>query len=162
MAGASEQYILYLQSLQTIVCQLCHFGIAKGGIRLHFERHHKSIPINERRALEEYIKQFNVCEIKSVERPSREITAIEGLKIHEGFICMWENCSHLRTTPTSMKQHCFEVHGWIKSKGVSVSCQNSLIRNVLETTTYTDHISRPEPSILCGKDTNDRDKYQPR
>lgn len=113
----SEQYILYLQLFETIICRECQYGITKDGIRLHFSRHHQMIPLKQRRELENYVLNFHVTDIKNVVTPIKEVNAVQGLKIHEGFMCTWKDCGHLRGTVPSIILHCVEEHGWIKSKG---------------------------------------------
>lgn len=115
----SEQSLLYLEQFRTIICRECQYGITKGGIRLHFRRHHRDIPLEQRRELESYAQTFDITETKDVQHPTEEINVIEGLRIYEnGLMCVWSGCNHLRSTLTSMKQHCFEEHGWIESKGM--------------------------------------------
>ena len=114
----SEGHLLYLPSFQTIVCQTCEHGITKRGIRLHLERHHMDISLKERRELENYADDFHIAETTEVQSPLTTVEIIKGLKLHEGFICTSEGCSHLCTTLKSMKQHCWSEHGWTLSKGV--------------------------------------------
>ena len=92
----SNQYLLYLQQFQTIICRECEYGITKKGVRLHFLRHHQEIALKERQELDDYVKNFDAREVKDVKSPSKEVIAIEGLKIHEGFIYTFEECNHLR------------------------------------------------------------------
>jgi Orsellinic acid/F9775 biosynthesis cluster protein D len=113
----SEQYVFYLEQFQSIVCRECQYGITKGGLRRHFERRHNSIPVKQRRDLETYIKQFDLREVKETQDPLNEVNPIEGLKIHEGYMCTVQGCHHLRTTLMSIQKHCQSKHGWTESKG---------------------------------------------
>lgn len=121
------QYLLYLQQFQTIVCCECEYGVTKNGLRLHFERHHKMIPLKERRELENYVQNFDVLEVKNVPTPSQEVGIIEGLKVHKGFVCTHKECNHLHTTLESMKKHCQKKHEWFESKGTGYILTNTNI-----------------------------------
>jgi hypothetical protein len=114
---SEQQHLLYLQQFQTIICRQCQYGITKDGVRLHFERHHQAIALKRRRELENYAKEFDVCEAKDVNSPSKEIKAIEGLKIHEGFVCRFNGCNHSCVKLKSIQKHCQIKHDWTASKG---------------------------------------------
>jgi len=114
----SESHLLYLAQFQTMVCRACEHGLTKHGLRLHFERHHGEISLKERRELENYVKDFHIAETEDVQSPLTKVGIINGLKIHQGFICTSEGCGHLRTTLKSIKEHCRGEHGWTLSKGM--------------------------------------------
>jgi Orsellinic acid/F9775 biosynthesis cluster protein D len=113
----SLQYVLYLDEFKVVICRQCEYGITKGGIRLHFERHHTSIPVKDRRALENHLLSLQIAEVKDVKAPVTAVEFIKGLKIHEGYMCAAEGCHHLRTTLVSIKKHCQSEHRWTASKG---------------------------------------------
>ena len=114
----SEQHLLYLPQFQSIVCRVCNYALRKDSIRRHFERYHKDIPLKQRRELEDYVKDFDIREIKEIQNPWTEVPEVIGLKVHEGFMCMFEGCHHLRTTLMSIQKHCQREHGWTKSQGI--------------------------------------------
>jgi len=78
---------------------------------------HKNIELRVRRQFSEYVKNLEIGETIDVETPTQEIVPVEGLKVHNGFICTVEGCRCLRTTLTSMKQHCQAKHCWTEQKG---------------------------------------------
>jgi hypothetical protein len=117
ITSMSQGYILYLEPFQTIVCRECQFGITKGGLRLHFRRHHKSIPIKVRRELENHVENFSIADLKDISVPMTEVNMIEGLKVQEGWICTSKGCGMLYASLIGMMIHCRKAHKWVKSKG---------------------------------------------
>ena len=67
--------------------------------------------------MENHVKDLDVRPIKEISNPPTEVAAIEGLKVHEGFMCTFGGCNHLRATLTSIEKHCQREHEWTKSKG---------------------------------------------
>ena len=114
----SERYLSYIAEYHVLICLSCRHCISKTGLRLHFQRRHRDLPLRVRRELEDHVENLDVWRKTEVSHPSQTIPAIEGLKVQEGFICSYdERCNHLTSTDRSMMEHCRSVHSWIVSKG---------------------------------------------
>src|SRR5262245_47850768 len=113
----AEQYLLYSNEFHTIICRECQYGIVKGNIQRHFRRFHKNIELHIRRQFMDYVKNLEIWDQNDIQIPNEEIVAVGSLKVYQGFICTVENCGHLRTTLTSIQQHCWEKHFWTEQKG---------------------------------------------
>jgi len=117
----SEEHVLYLNDFHAIVCRECRHGIAKEKLQRHFRMFHKNVELHVRRELDNYVRGFEVWDIKDVPVPKEEVDAVEGLKVYEGYICTVEGCKHLRGTIESITRHCKEKHEWTTSRGITVS-----------------------------------------
>jgi hypothetical protein len=54
---------------------------------------------------------------QNVITPQQPVQPVEGLEIIHGYRCVYEGCSELRGTKTSVKQHCWESHRWKAKTG---------------------------------------------
>jgi len=113
----SNEYILYNQYLQVIICRGCEVGITDD-VFLHFQRYHQVIPLESRKAIVVHTNGLIVQPIKDVKIPIQEMNAIEGIKLHPGFKCIAKpGCQEVCGTESSMKTHCRAIHNWNTSKG---------------------------------------------
>jgi len=119
----SNSHIFYLEEFHVIVCRTCKYGLTKGGVKKHFRRRHKELELYIRRELEDHAKVLDVWEVEKIKAPTEEVTALEGLEIHEGFICTSAGCGQVAGTSRSIEEHCRDDHGWIKSKGTCCICK---------------------------------------
>ena len=112
----SNQHILYNTDLQIIIYIHCQRGLPDN-IPRHFTRHHGEIPLKERKEIKRDIKGLKRCSIKEVSIPTKEVDAIEGIEIIDGFKCIANDaCQELYGTLDSMIGHCRDQHEWIVQK----------------------------------------------
>jgi hypothetical protein len=118
----SEQYMRYEGQLRVMICRLCHDGVTKNGVALHYRKYHRDLPLRIRQDLVPYANRFDRCETDDIQYPSTIISRIEELEVHEnGVRCLYDNCNEAFPLQSSMEKHCGEEHGWIKSKGSGIT-----------------------------------------
>src|SRR5436305_2186391 len=117
MTTTMNEYINYNQHFEVLICRICKTGIT--GIHRHFARNHQSqISLKIRKEIDEYVADLILRSVKHVSTPTREIKAIEGIEISEGFRCIMESgCQKVFGTEGSIEWHCRNFHDWNVSKG---------------------------------------------
>ena len=112
----SNKHITYNPDLQIVICIHCQRGLPDN-IPRHFSSQHGEIPLKERKEIKQIIKSLKRCPIKQVPIPTKEVDAIEGIEIIDGFKCIADDaCQELYGTIDSMIGHCHDKHEWIVQK----------------------------------------------
>src|SRR5215471_2153656 len=83
----SNKHITYNTDLQIVVCIHCQRGLPDN-IPRHFSSQHGEIPLKERKEIKQIIKSLKRRPIKEVPIPTKEVDAIEGIEIIDGFKCI--------------------------------------------------------------------------
>src|SRR5947207_2892480 len=124
-ANAIHHYVLHLIEYNVLLCRSCKHCISPvgDGIKRHFMKHRKTVALDTRRAIIDHVKSLQLMEPENITLPIEEIEPIMGLELLVGLRCQEkyneEECHYCCITEGSMKIHCKEEHGWVKSKGVS-------------------------------------------
>jgi hypothetical protein len=111
-----NRYLRYEAEFKVLICLHCQYCLAHNGVENHFRRLHAWIPIEVRKGLVEYSKGLTIVDAKATQTPSIEINAIEGLKVIKGIVC--NSCGMAFGSITTMKNHCWQIHGWRTWKGI--------------------------------------------
>jgi Orsellinic acid/F9775 biosynthesis cluster protein D len=112
-------YVTYDEGLETLICRSCQYGLNPNGVRRHYRRCHKELPLKIRNKIIEWCDMLVARPLKDVQIPTREVDAIDGLKVFDGFMC--ETCGALCGTPLSIRYHCRTSHDWTVSKSDSLN-----------------------------------------
>jgi hypothetical protein len=107
-----NDYVTYNAEYKVLICRHHQSAIPPDGILRHFRDMHKAIPIATRKAIADYSKTMELATLDEVTTPNEPVEPVAGLSVIRGFQCEYGGCSELRSTVTSMKQHCRETHGW--------------------------------------------------
>jgi Orsellinic acid/F9775 biosynthesis cluster protein D len=113
-----NDYVTYNAKYKVLICRYHQFAIPPDGILRHFRDMHKAIPITTRKAIADYSKTLDLATLNEVATPNEPVQPVQELTVIRGFQCRYGGCSELRSTVTSMKQHCRETHGWAASTDV--------------------------------------------
>jgi hypothetical protein len=113
-----DSYIIYNAEHKVLICRQHQYGIPPDWILRHFRESHKSIPLSTRQAISDYSKSLELSAPENVLLPTNSVEPIHGLAIVKGFQCQYTGCSELRSTETSVKQHCWERHEWKAGSGI--------------------------------------------
>jgi len=105
-------YVTYNDEYKVLICRQHKYAIPPDGILRHFRDYHKAIPLATRQAIADYSKTLQLATLGEVATPTQQVQPVQGLAIVNGFQCEHDGCSDLRSTVSSMKQHCWEVHRW--------------------------------------------------
>ena len=111
-----NSFVTYVEEFKVLICRACRHGLVATGVKKHFQRHHKCIPIEVRKRIVEFVAELDAKKPEEVEVPTVEVAAIEGLDVVKGFEC--EECHVLYGRVRSMEEHCKTRHGWQRSKGI--------------------------------------------
>jgi len=112
-----DEYIIYNNDYNVIICRQHGFAIPPDWIRRHFQDSHKGIPLETRKEMIEYSKSLELCQPTQVVLPD-SIMPINGLTIIDGYKCCYEPCVKLSSTVKSMEKHCGSAHGWVAAHGI--------------------------------------------
>src|SRR5579862_4902021 len=111
-------YVIYNERYSALICLTCGYALNADGIENHLRRKHKDVPMSSRKRIQDWTDTLVIKGPKDIEIPDEEITAIEGLKVIDGFICL--NCDALYGSTVSMVHHCQDKHGWRSWKGIAL------------------------------------------
>ena len=107
-----SEIILYHSKIGLAICRPCKVACSKNFER-HLRRFHKSLTLNERRTILEYIELLpnrqSIEEVNSSYSSTREMDMIEGLPVVSGFKC--HKCAFFGLKST-MINHCQKQHRW--------------------------------------------------
>lgn len=101
-------------------CPSCRFLEIQGPpdwILRHFRESHKSIPLSTHQAISDYSKSLELVTPENLIIPTNPVEPIHGLVIVNGFQCQYTGCDELRSSETSVKQHCWKQHAWKAESG---------------------------------------------
>jgi len=121
----ASRYVSFLTEYRVLICRSCKHGISPNGdgIARHFMEKHITMPIQTRQSILIYCNSLKLIDPSNVRIPTMEIERITELESSLGWYCQEQldgkECGHCCVTETSMKIHCRDTHGWIKSKGVT-------------------------------------------
>jgi hypothetical protein len=85
-----NSFVTYVEEFKVLICRACRHGLVATGVKKHFQRHHKCIPIEVRKRIVEFVAELDAKKPEEVEVPTVEVAAIEGLDVVKGFEC--EEC----------------------------------------------------------------------
>jgi len=112
-----NEHVTYNTEYKILICHQHKYGIPPDGILRHFRDFHKAIPFATRKAIGDYSKTLDLATLDQVTTPEGAVEPVPGLTVINGFRCQYTDCSELRSTITSMKQHCWEAHKWTSATG---------------------------------------------
>ena len=115
-------YISYRAEYNVLICRACKRCISpiNDGIRRHFMRKHKRVPLKTRNEIIEYSESLRLVNPDEVAVPQAEIEVVEDLEVFTGWICQEsDDCRECCTTEGSMEKHCRAAHNWTVFKGQS-------------------------------------------
>ena len=110
---AMNAYVTYNTKYKVLICRQHKYGIARDNIGRHFRRHHQSVPVATRNAIVDYFKNLDLAAQENITMAGETVHAIEGLTVVDGYQCLYHDCSELRGTYVSMKEHCKKEHGCV-------------------------------------------------
>src|SRR5277367_3287034 len=117
---------LYMSHLTKYHVLLCHsykhcISPSSDDFKRHFVKHHKHISLTICHAIINFGNSLQLLEPENIDLSEEEIEEIDGLEVSSGLHCQGrsreEDCHHYCITERSMKTHCKEEHGWVKSNG---------------------------------------------
>ena len=118
-----EEYLIYNEVYRVIICRSHKYAISPNSVSRHLQKYHQSIPLKTRQFLEQSAEKLDLVTTEEVGIPWDE-TVVDGLEVHDGFKCEYDDCNELRGSIDSMKKHCQQEHNWkVKSNGVKWTCQ---------------------------------------
>jgi hypothetical protein len=109
-----QSYVIYNEDLKALICRSCQYGLNPKGVKRHFQLYHKGVTLQLRKRIIAWCDTQSAKRLEDVEILMREVDAIEGLKVIDGFIC--HTCESLWGTLPSMMKHCQVSHKWTTSK----------------------------------------------
>lgn len=113
-----DKYLSHNEVYGIVICRQHRYAITPASVARHFQEYHKSVPIDLRKQLQDYVDSLGLSNPDNVDIPNNTVP-IHGLPIHKGFKCGYENCLELRRSEKSMKLHCGTKHAWkLKANGV--------------------------------------------
>jgi hypothetical protein len=116
MSEIIRQYVTYLPNFHVIICRQCKFAIPSTYISRHFRNLHTKIPLATRQAIIDFADTVQIDEPRRVTIPHPEEDPIDDLElIKKGFQCQFGDCTECSKTEPTMRQHCRDDHGWVKS-----------------------------------------------
>jgi hypothetical protein len=118
-----DAYITYNSKYKVLICRQHKHAIPPDYIPRHFRESHQGIPLAIRQAICDYSKSLELAGLEEVSTPHEEVQPVHGLHITKGFQCEFDECSELRSTDISMKQHCWEAHKWVAATGIKWKVQ---------------------------------------
>jgi len=118
-------YLTYLEEQRLLICNLCKHAISPSSRQVdrHLRRiHSHTIPLEPtRKNLVEYVTQLppDLCDRHPVSISITEgILAFACLDTIPGYRCDEDGCSYLAMAESTMKDHCWTRHKWVKSAGM--------------------------------------------
>jgi Protein of unknown function (DUF3505). len=112
-----NDYIIYIEKYQVVLCRSCKYCLQPNGIFRHFQTEHKAVPMPIRKMLIDYTKGLELVAPAQVSIPNIMIPEIEGLNVMKGCVC--KSCFYLCGTEHSMRGHCRITHGCSLIEGMS-------------------------------------------
>ena len=112
----SNQYVVYNDEYKVLICKQHQYAITAKSIVAHFRDKH-DITKDARQKIIDYASQFAISEIHHLAHPTDRIAPIPHLKVIEGYICQYAECTLISGTLESVKQHCKVVHNWKIKEG---------------------------------------------
>jgi hypothetical protein len=108
--------LLHLPQHRVVVCQdpKCHHALRPNTVAEHLYRIHKLIE-KTRKPYVEYVKSLDLAHVDEVLHLEHGGHPIGGLRLHDRLVC-WR-CDYITTSPTQMRLHANQDHGWIKKHG---------------------------------------------
>jgi Orsellinic acid/F9775 biosynthesis cluster protein D len=116
-------YVTYNAEYKVLICRQHQYAIPPDYITRHLRDSHQAIPLATRQAIVEYSKTLELVGVEDLATPQEPVEPVHGVKITNGFQCEFDECSALRGTDTSMKQHCWEAHKWVAAMGIKWQVQ---------------------------------------
>jgi hypothetical protein len=113
-----DSYVTYNAQYKVLICRQHKYAIPPDYITRHFRESHQGIPLATRQGIVDYSKTLDLAAVEEVATPPDQVEPVHGLNITDGFQCEFDECSELRSTTTSMKQHCWEAHKWVAAAGI--------------------------------------------
>src|SRR5579859_5490640 len=117
------RYVSHLTEYHVLICHSRKHCISPNGdgIVRHFMEKHITSPIQTCQSIITYCNSLELTNPTDVKIPSTDIERIAELELEFGWRCQGqlngEECRYCCIKENSMKNHCREAHGWIKSKG---------------------------------------------
>jgi hypothetical protein len=111
-------YVTYNTEYKLLICRQHKCGIARDYIQRHFRRYHQTVPLAMRDAIVDYSKTIDLAPPQNIAVVEEMVHAIEGLTVTDGYQCTYYDCSEVRGTEGSMKEHCKKDHGWLTVTGI--------------------------------------------
>ena len=112
-------YVTYNTQYKVLICREHKYGIAPDYIQRHLREFHRGIPLATRNAIIDYSTTLDLAAPENIAMPVGTVDAIEGLSIVDGYQCLYYDCSELRSTDVSIKEHCKKEHGWLTVTGIT-------------------------------------------
>jgi hypothetical protein len=73
-----NSFVRYVEDFKVLICRTCRHGLVATGVKKHFQRYHKCIPIEVRKRIVEFVAELDIKKPEEVELPIVEVAAIEG------------------------------------------------------------------------------------
>jgi hypothetical protein len=112
-----EEYIKYLPEFKVVICLACKYSLhSRENVTLHFRRCHRTIELNDRKAIADYIDNLALVEeATDIQLPVDPVEAIPELPIYtDGWKC--NECKYFTHKKRAMENHCRDTHGGISSR----------------------------------------------
>ena len=113
-----KTYVTYNAQYKVLICREHMYGVNPDHLSRHLRDSHKSIPLAMRNAIVDYSKTLDLAAPENIDVVGETVHAIESLTVVDGYQCTYYDCSELRSTDGSMKEHCKKEHGWLTVTGV--------------------------------------------
>ena len=112
-------YVTYNAQYKVLICREHKYGIAPDYVLRHLRDYHKGVPLATRNAIVNYSKTLDLAVPENIIVPVGIVHPIEGLTVVDGYQCTYHDCSELRGTDTSIKEHCKREHRWLTITGTT-------------------------------------------
>ena len=77
--------VTYVEEFKVLICRTCRHGLVATGVKKHFQRYHKRIPIEVRNRIVKFVAELDTKKPEEVEAPTVEVAVIKGLTtLHSG------------------------------------------------------------------------------
>lgn len=115
--------MIYNSEHKVLICIACECAMTPGkGIERHFQRHHKDVSLEIRKAIVAYSKTLELALPLNVNSGIREvIPRIKGVSVHKGWCCVALNeenevCRMASTSEEWVRKHANSKHNWTKDR----------------------------------------------
>jgi len=107
-----DLYIKYNEVYKVLICCEQQCTISPATIQEHFTKKHSDVLLKICQEILEYALTLELCHPNAVIHSLEKIPAVNGLKIHDGFVCNFEGCMDIHGTKNSIRRHCSMRHKW--------------------------------------------------